>query len=153
MLEDFYEIKTKDIMTPGWNTPFIEENANWKEFLTMLSISAHAWVVSDTSSMKVVGVVTEHDMMRYIIPGDRKSGKIFGVSRPDILHVDSLVRDIMTYNPVMCSPEETLADILKKLSSYNIRRLPVVDENGRLVGEITLQLLIKNLRHRFMIQE
>ena len=153
MLDEFYGIKTKDIMTPWWNTPFIEETAGWKEFLTMLSVSAHAWVVSDTRSMKVVGVVTEHDMMRCIIPEERKKAKIFGPSRPDILHIDSVVRDIMTYNPVMCSQEDDVDEILKKLSTYNIRRLPVVNENKRLVGEITLQLLIKTLRYRFMIQE
>jgi len=153
MLEDFYEIKTKEIMTPGWNTPFIEETANWKEFLTILSISAHAWVVNNTKSMKVVGVVTEHDLLRCIIPEERKKEKIFGPSRPDILHRDSIVRDIMTYNPVMCSPGDSIEDILKTLSTFNIRRLSVVDENKRLVGEITLQHLIKNLRYRFMIQE
>ncbi len=153
MLEEFYEIKTKDIMTPGWNTPFIEEDADWKEFLTILSVSAHAWVVNNTKNMKVVGVVTEHDMLRCIIPQERKKERIFGLSRPDILHVESTVRDIMTYNPVMCSPEDSMEDILKKLTTFNIRRLPVADETKRLVGEITLQLLIKNLRYRFMIQE
>jgi len=153
MLDEFYEIKTKDIMTPWWNTPFIEETAGWKEFLTMLSISAHAWVVNNIKNMKVVGVITEHDLLRVIIPGERIKQKIVGPSRPDILHMDSIVRDIMTYNPVMCSPEESVEDILKKLSTFNIRRLPVVDENKRLVGELTLQLLIKTLRYRFMIQE
>jgi CBS domain-containing protein len=153
MLEDFYEIKAKEIMTPGWNTPFIEEDADWKEFLCILSVSAHAWVVNNTKDMKVVGVVTEHDMLRCIIPQERKKEKIFGLSRPDILHVESTIRDIMTYNPVMCSPEDNMDDVIKKLSTFNIRRLPVADENKRLVGEITLQLLIKNLRYRFMIQE
>ncbi|MHC1611435.1 MAG: CBS domain-containing protein [Candidatus Methanospirareceae archaeon] len=153
MLDEFYEIKTKEIMTPWWNTPFIEETAGWKEFLTMLSVSAHAWVVKNIKSMKVVGVITEHDLLRLITPRERRDQRIVGPYRPDILHMDSIVRDIMTYNPVTCSPEENVESILRKLSTFNIRRLPVVDEKKRLVGELTLQLMVKTLRYRFMIQE
>jgi len=42
-----------------------------------------------------------------------------------------------------------VTDVLKKFSSFNIRRLAVVDENKRLLGEVTIQLLVKNLRYRF----
>ena len=62
---------------------------------------------------------------------------------------DSAVQDIMTHNPVVCSPEETVADVLKKISSFNIRRLAVVDENKKLLGEITIQLLVKKLEPKF----
>ena len=150
MMEEFYKTKVKEIMVPGSDTPFIEENAIWAEFLTKLSLRAHAWVVNNTEDMKVVGVVTEHDMLRCIIPPGEKKERIFGIPRAEILHKESVVRDIMTHNPVVCSPEETVADVLRKFSSFNIRRLPVVDENKRLLGEITIQLLVKNLRYKFL---
>jgi CBS domain-containing protein len=150
MMEEFYKIKVKEIMTPGQNTPFMEENATSTEFLTKLSLRAHAWVVNNTTDMKVVGVVTEHDMLHSIIPQRGKKERISGISRAEILHKESIARDIMTYNPVTCSPGENVDDILKKISSFNIRRLAVVDENNRLVGEITIQLLVKNLRYKFM---
>jgi CBS domain-containing protein len=41
-----------------------------------------------------------------------------------------------------------VADVLKKFSSFNIRRLAVVDENKRLLGEITIQILVKEFRHK-----
>jgi len=66
------------------------------------------------------------------------------------LHKESVVQDIMTHNPVVCSPEETVADVLKKFSSFNIRRLAVIDENKRLLGEVTIQLLVRNLRYKFL---
>jgi CBS domain-containing protein len=150
MLEEFYKIKVQDIMTPGWNTPFIEENAGWREFLTILSFTAHAWVVNNAKDMKIVGVITEHDIMHYVIPQERKREKIFGIFRLDVLHKESIVKEIMTYNPVTCVYDETLDDVLKKLSTYDIRRLPVVDKEKRLVGEITIQHLVKNLRYKFM---
>jgi CBS domain-containing protein len=149
-MEKFYKIKVKEIMIPANDTPFMEENASWMEFLSKLSLRAHAWVVNNTEEMKVVGVVTEHDLMRSIIPPGQRRERMFGVPRAGILHKESVVQDIMTHNPVVCSPEETVADVLKKFSSFDIRRLAVVDENKRLLGEITIQLLVKNLRYKFL---
>jgi CBS domain-containing protein len=149
-MEKFYKIKVKEIMIPVHDTPFMEENASWVEFLSKLSLRAHAWVVNNTEEMKVVGVVTEHDVMRSIIPPGQRKERMFGVPRAEILHKESVVQDIMTHNPVVCSPEETVADVLKKFSSFDIRRLAVVDENKRLLGEITIQLLVRNLRNKFL---
>jgi CBS domain-containing protein len=149
-MEELYKLKVKEIMIPQHDTPFMEENASWVEFLNKLSLRAHAWVVNNTEEMKVVGVVTEHEMLRSIIPPGQRKERIFGVPRAQILHKESVVQDIMTHNPVVCSPEETVADVLKKFSSFDIRRLAVVDEGKRLLGEITIQLLVKNLRYKFM---
>jgi len=148
-MEEFYKIKVKEIMVPGRDTPFMEENASWAEFLTKLSLRAHAWVVNNTEEMRVVGVLTEHDMLRCLIPPGHKKERIFGIPRAEILHKETIVQDIMRRNPVVCSPEETVADVLKKFSSLDIRRLAVVDENKRLLGEVTIQLLVKNLRYKF----
>lgn len=150
-MEELYKIKVKEIMIPVHDTPFMAGNASWVEFLSKLSLRAHAWVVNNTEEMKVVGVVTEHDIMRSMIPPGQKKATIFGTARPEIFYIkESVAQDIMTYNPVVCSPEETVADVLKKFSSFGIRRLAVVDENKRLLGEITIQLMVKNLRYKFM---
>jgi CBS domain-containing protein len=147
-MEEFYNIKVKEIMIAVQDTPFIAENAVWADFFNKLSVRAHAWVVNNIKEMKVVGVVTEHDMLRCIIPPGEKKARIIGTSRAEILRKDSVVQDIMTHNPVVCLPEETVADVLKKFSSFDIRRLAVVDENKRLLGEITIQVLVKEFRHK-----
>jgi CBS domain-containing protein len=149
-MEEFYRIEAKEIMIPLQKTPYIEENAGWAVFLKKLSLRSHAWVVNNTEEMKVVGVVTEHDMLRSMIPPGQKKERIFGVPRAEILHKESVVQDIMRHNPVVCSPEETVADALNKFSSFNIRRLAVIDENKRLLGEVTIQRLLKKLRIKFM---
>lgn len=149
-MEDFYNAKVREIMILGRDVPFIEENAIWAELLAKLSLRAHVWVVNNTKDMSVVGIVTEHDMLRYIMPPSSKKERLVGISKTEILHAESIVRDIMTSTPVVCAPEETVDDILKKISSFNIRRLAVVDEHKKLLGEITVQLLVKNLRYKFM---
>ena len=151
MMEELYKLKVKEIMIPVHDTPFMEENAGWEEFLDKLSLRAHAWVVNNMEEMKVVGVVTEHDMLRSMIPPGQKKERIFGATKAEIFCIkESIVQDVMTHNPVVCSPEETVADVLKKFSSFGVRRLAVVDENKRLSGEITIQLLVRNLRNRFL---
>jgi CBS domain-containing protein len=149
-MEEFYKTDTKEIMIPIHKTPYIEENAGWTVFLKKLSVRAHAWVVNNTEEMKVIGVVTEHDMLRSMIPPGQKKERIVGVPRTEIFHRASVVQDIMTHNPVVCSPEETIADVLNKFSSFGIRRLAVVDESKRLLGEVTIQRLLKKLRLKFM---
>jgi CBS domain-containing protein len=149
-MEKFYNIMAQDIMTPAPETPFMGENATWVEFLTLLSLNAHAWVVDNPQDMRVVGVVTEHDMLRLIIPPEHRKERVFGVIRAEMLHAESMVRDIMTHDPVVCLPEDTVAEILRKFSAFDIRRLAVVDEGRRLLGEVTIQLLVKNLRYKFM---
>jgi CBS domain-containing protein len=149
-MEEFYKIKVKEIMIPMRNTPYIEENAGWSVFLKKLSVRAHAWVINNTKEMKVVGVVTEHDMLHTMIPPGDKKARMFGSIKTEVFCIkESVVQDIMAHNPVVCSPEETVADVLKKFSSFDIRRLAVVDENKRLLGEVTIQRLLKKLRFRF----
>jgi CBS domain-containing protein len=150
MMEELYKLKVEEIMIPVHDTPFMEENTSWEEFLSKLSLRAHAWVVNNIKEMKVVGVVTEHDMLRAMIPPGQKKERIFGATKAEIFCIqESVVQDIMRRNPVVCSPEETVADVLNKFSSFGIRRLAVVDENKRLLGEVTIQLLVKNLRYKF----
>ena len=148
-MEEFYNTKVKDVMIPETDIPFMEENAGWQEFLAKLSVRAHAWVVNNTEEMKVVGIVTEHDILRSAVPPGHRKIRLFGIHRDGVLHRGTVVKDIMTHSPVVCSPEEVVTDVLKKFSSFNIRRLAVVDENKRLLGEVTIQLLVKDLRHKF----
>lgn len=56
-----------------------------------------------------------------------------------------LVSDIMTRNPRTVSPEMKLQEIASIMCLYRIPALPVVDESGKLVGNISEMDLLKNL--------
>lgn len=47
------------------------------------------------------------------------------------------VRDVMTKKVVTTTPEKDISKAAKIMSDRNINRLPVLDENGELVGIIT----------------
>lgn len=53
------------------------------------------------------------------------------------------IRNWMTPNPLTVTPETLLMDAKKLMATNNIRRLPVVDKKGRLVGLLTRHLIIE----------
>lgn len=58
---------------------------------------------------------------------------------PDSGHIDSLlVGDIMSSDLVTAREHEPVEVALKKMEEHGIRRLPVVDGDGALVGILTL---------------
>lgn len=76
-----------------------------------------------------------------------KEGKVVGViTRQDLLRKpnEEQVALLMTRNPVVISPELSLAEAAKVIQSRGIRRLPVVDGN-ELVGLVTVADFIKEI--------
>jgi len=51
--------------------------------------------------------------------------------------VSTFVQDWMTPHPYTCTPDTSLADVYDVMVEKGFRRMPVVDEEGRLVGIIT----------------
>ena len=54
-----------------------------------------------------------------------------------------LVRERMTRNPVLCSPDLPVNDAFDLMKKERIRRLPVVDKNGKLVGIVSDKDLLR----------
>jgi CBS domain-containing protein len=56
-----------------------------------------------------------------------------------------LVSDIMTKSPKTVSPDMKLQEVASIMCLYRIPALPVIDEDGKLVGNISEMDLLKNL--------
>ncbi len=80
-------------------------------------------VVTDDEN-KVVGLVTERDLMRRIVAEDRKPG-------------ETKLSEIMTTSLRLASENDNVVDWLRVMSNERFRRLPVVDGEGRLVSIMT----------------
>lgn len=79
----------------------------------------------------VVGVVTDRDIILRSIACDKDINT-------------TPISDIMTCQVCSCGPEEEVNEAEKKMSNEQIRRLPVVDENNKIIGIITLGDLCSN---------
>jgi len=70
---------------------------------------------------RLVGVVTDRDI---VVRAVAKQKNPQGMP----------VRDVATGDIVTVRPDEDLSEALKLMASYQVRRLPVVDEDNHLVG-------------------
>ena len=149
MTEDFYKIRVKDIYTPFERTPFLIEESDYKSLLNLLSVHAHAWIVDNKDDMHITGIITEKDMLGFLTENSNKKIRLFGFPKIDTLNKNSKASDLMVRKPIICTVNECVGDVIRKLSTYRVRRLPVVDDNKRFIGEITIQVLIKKLNDNF----
>lgn len=78
-------------------------------------------VVDADSSKKLIGVVTDRDIAIRIVAEGKSSS-------------DSSVRDIMTTGVQTSSPSDNVKDVMALMGREQVRRIPIVDESGKLVG-------------------
>ncbi|MCZ2074879.1 MAG: CBS domain-containing protein [Bryobacteraceae bacterium] len=81
-------------------------------------------VVEDSQNKKLVGIVTDRDLaLRIVAEGrDPKSAR---------------VSDVMSRGLVTCPADDDAQNAIDAMENHQIRRLPVVDAAGRIVGIIT----------------
>lgn len=77
-----------------------------------------------------VGVVTDRDLVVRVLSD--------GARGFDAL----VVGNVMTTEPVTAREEDNLWDVLKKMRSFGVRRLPVVNDRGGLEGILSFDDLI-----------
>ena len=90
--------------------------------MAMAGIDVGALPVSDHD--RLVGIITDRDIaIRGIAEGKGPSAK---------------VRDVMTPEVKYCFDDEDVEDVARNMGNIQVRRLPVVDRDMRLVGILSL---------------
>ena len=130
----FYEHKVEKIMQRR-DVPLIEKDAPVDRVLDILSKKTHVWVTEGKESKKIVGAITEHDILSILSP--RRAPYAFGLPDLRALHWGT-AESIMHRRLVKCGPKDTIRDVLTKMREHGIRRLPVTKRNNIIVGEIRL---------------
>ncbi|HHF58995.1 MAG TPA: CBS domain-containing protein [Thermoplasmatales archaeon] len=144
LIKEFYNLKVKDLMDHRyWDLPVVEKDTDIATVLSILSGKNHVWVVDNKKNRRLVGVITEHDTLSLLSP-PHLPPYMFG--KPDLkslqFGVVSKAEDIMSEKPITCKADERIYDVLLRMKKYRIRRIAVVDDDGKLIGEITLHHLI-----------
>jgi len=137
--EKFYGCRLERIMKKK-GLLLIEKNASVKRVLAELTKRTHVWVTESRRSRKVVGVITEHDVLSIL--SSRRPTYIVGMPRMKTLHHGKKAKEVMTKGVVSCTPNETVKGALDKMMIHGIRRLPVVDRDGNILGEVGLHQII-----------
>jgi IMP dehydrogenase len=83
-----------------------------------------------------------------VVDHDKKLvGIITGRDLRFCVDYSQLVEDVMTKNPVVEVGNVNLATAEEKFNKYKIEKLPVVDEDGRLIGLVTVKDMEKHQAH------
>ncbi|KXB06490.1 hypothetical protein AKJ52_02185 [candidate division MSBL1 archaeon SCGC-AAA382C18] len=146
MSSELLGIKVNEIMRTE-DIPLVERSDPIKEIMPFPHGSSHAWVLEGGGSKKVVGVVTEHDILTILAPD--KPAYIVGFPDMRTLCADCPIGDIMTREIIETKPDERLDDALRKITKHRISCLPVLDKDGEIVGEIHKTSITDRLSDEF----
>lgn len=80
-------------------------------------------VVADHDTQRLVGMVTDRDLAVRVIAEGRDPR-------------ETAVRDVMSMQPVTCQATDVYQQALQIMGEHQVRRIPVVDHQGRLAGII-----------------
>jgi CBS domain-containing protein len=115
-------MKVRDIMTenPACITP--ETSARQAARLMEDNDVGSLPVVESDANRRLVGVVTDRDLALRVL-GRGESPEV-------------QVREIMSSNVHSCRAEDNLDDVETAMSRNQVRRIPIVDENNRVIGMV-----------------
>lgn len=99
---------------------------------TMCDYGCGALPVLDNGG-RPTGILTDRDICRSVALANRFTAAI-------------RVREVMTPTPATCTPGLDVADALELMAIRRIRRLPVVDTQGRLIGIVSLSDIVAAIK-------
>jgi CBS domain-containing protein len=124
----------------------VDEDAVFKEIVHALARNRISAVPVLNDQRQVVGVVSESDLLARVsgslidLPkGHRRSG---GAETRAKMHA-ATARELMTSPPVCTAPDKRIADAAKQAADARVRRMPVVDSNGVLLGIVARAELLR----------
>jgi CBS domain-containing protein len=96
---------------------------------TMLDRHVGAVAVID-ENRRVAGIFTERDVLRRLSLGERDPGTVS-------------IREVMTTPVEMATRAMTAAEALATMVERHYRHLPIVDEDGRLLGMLSIRHVLE----------
>lgn len=123
-------LKVKDLMRKGKTNPTVREDTSVKDALFAIT-QARAGSCSVTDRLgRLKGIFTDGDLRRHL-----ENGRSDIMSKPVI--------DVATRKPLKIHKDKLAAEALNLLRERKIDELPVVDNEGKVVGLLDVQDLLK----------
>lgn len=131
------KVKVKEVMVSGDRVPVIVDNQTAINAVQVLNEKNLGAVLIVTGENKVVGILTDGDVRRYIADQEAFNGSLAG--------------EVMTPDPISIDAEMLAADALSIMQRHEITILPIVDNEGKLVGMLHLHDLLGKGEFRFLV--
>ena len=139
------DVMTRDVVTIG-------KEADINEAARLLSEDRVSGLPVVDDHRHVIGVVSEADILSMT---GMKKGHTFkdvvrhllGEPMPERKE-GGIVEDIMSSPAITTTPDTDIAEVARVLDDRRIKRLPVVDEQGRLLGIVSRADIVRAIRKR-----
>lgn len=115
-------MRVRDVMTP--DIEVLDPNDSLKTAVRLLAdLDLEALPVSEND--RLIGMITGRDIAMRIVAKGRAAAEI-------------TVGETMSPDVLYCFEDEAIGDVARKMSDWWVRRLPVVNQNKRLTGTVSL---------------
>jgi CBS domain-containing membrane protein len=145
------QVPVKDVMSKSVVT--IKRDADLHEAARLLSENRISGMPVVDDNNRVIGVISEADVL--MLAGMRKGHtfkdvlrKILGEPVPTRTTSRDKVEDVMSFPPITSKADDNIAEVAKILDERRIKRLPVVDSEGRLVGIVSRADIVRAMGRR-----
>jgi len=129
--------RVKDVMTT--DVVSVPESAEYKDIVSVVrELRVSAFPVLDASG-HLVGVVSEADLLLKEAGQEALGGSLISSGRrgEQAKAAGVTAAELMTSPAVTIGPEDSVADAARRMHDRHVKRLPVVDHAGRLVGIVS----------------
>ena len=110
------DVMTREVQTVGPDQP-VQEAANFM-------LSADAGSIPVTESGRLIGMITDRDIA------------VRGIAKG--CGPDTPVRELMSDDVICARADDSVEDVASRMSEAQVRRLPVIDQDERLCGIVSL---------------
>ncbi|MFF0792315.1 CBS domain-containing protein [Streptomyces spiralis] len=136
-------VMTDDVVRAEYGTPF-------KEVAHMLADHRISGLPVVDEDEHVIGVISETDLMsrQVLASGSREPGRHFRAlltmtaRRQAVKAKARTAGQLMTEPPVTVHADDTIVEAARTMAEHQVERLPVIDEEDRLVGIVTRRDLL-----------
>lgn len=116
--------KCSDVMTENLVYSSPEDTVSHVAQLMKKEDIGPVLIVDNEDSKRLVGIVTDRDLALKVVAEGRD---------PQTTKVEA----VMTRKVITCRADDDVENAMKAMAQYQLRRIPVVDKDGRLVGIIS----------------
>jgi len=129
--------QVKDVMTS--DVMSVRETAEYKDIIAVMRELHVSALPVLGSADHLVGVVSEADLLLKEVGQEALAGYLVGYGRRGerAKAAGTTAADLMSKPPVSIGPEDSVAGAARLMHDRRVKRLPVVDDAGRLVGIVS----------------
>jgi CBS domain-containing protein len=97
-------------------------------------------VIADQKTKRLLGIITDRDLAIKVVAQSRQISAV-------------TVEEVMTHDPVTCHADDDLHEAIDAMEMHQVRRIPVVDDNNRIIGIIAQADIATRVREPETIAE